>query len=73
MPCFCWMSDGEIEEEMKIIRNHMKEIVKQARIIHGKGDLYPNEKSSPRPRNIIDDLHRLLDDLYTGKCDEKPH
>ncbi len=69
MPCFCWISDDAIEAEMKIIRDHMKEIVKQMKIIHGKGDLHP--KQGPLPRNIRDDVHQLIDDLYTGKCDEK--
>jgi hypothetical protein len=71
MPCFCWMGDNEIEEEMKIIRDHMKEIVKQAKIIHGKGDLYPNERNPGcTPRSILKDCHDLLDDLYNEKCKE---
>ena len=70
MPCFCWMEDSEIESEMKIIRDHMKEIIKQARIISSKGDLRPNS-GPPYPRSIVDDIHTLLDDLWSGKCKEK--
>lgn len=69
MPCFCWIDDSRIEPEMKIIRDHMKEIVKQMKIIHGAGDLYP-KSGPPVPRNILDDIHELLNDMYTGKCSE---
>lgn len=73
MPCHCWVSESEIEPEMKIIRDHMKEIVKLVKIIDGRGDLSPSEKTSPAPRHVKDDVHKLLDDLYTGKCQEKPN
>lgn len=69
MPCFCWIDDSCIEPEMKIIREHMKEIVALARIIDRKGDL-PPRSGPPIPRHIIGDIHQLLDDLWTGKCKE---
>ncbi len=72
MPCFCWMGDEEITEEMKIIRQHMEAILVQMRIIHGKGDLYPSKNSAPLPRVILEDVHKLLNDLWIGKCEEKP-
>ena len=72
MPCFCWMDDSEITKEMAIIRNHMKEIVVQAKIIHGKGDLYP-KSGECTPRNILEDIHQLLDDMYNGTCVEQDH
>jgi hypothetical protein len=68
MPCFCWIDDCEIEPEMKIIRDHMRLIVEQAKIIHGKGDLYP--KNGCLPRHILGDIHKLLDDLFNDKCQE---
>ena len=68
MPCFCWISESEIEPEMKIIRDHAKKIIEQAKIIHQKGDLYP--KSGPTPRHPLEDVHALLDDLWNGKCKE---
>lgn len=71
MPCLCYIDDRAIEPEMKIIRDHMVEIVKQLKIIDGKGDLYSKD-GKPYPRDPRDDVHKLLDDLYTGKCQEKP-
>jgi hypothetical protein len=70
MPCFCWIDDSEISEEMRLIRKYANEIVILAKIIHGKGDLSPSAKSSPLPRDIMDDVHCLLDDLFNGKCKE---
>jgi hypothetical protein len=70
MPCFCWIDDSEIEPEMKIIREHAREIVRQAKIIHGKGDLYPKVGDGPCPRSPILDVHTLLDDLWNGRCSE---
>jgi len=68
MPCFCWISDSAIEPEMKIIREHAREIIKQARIINYKGDLHSD--AGPLPRSIMGDVHSLLDDLWLGKCSE---
>lgn len=69
MPCLCWIDDGAIEPEMKVIRDHMKEIVKHAKIANAKGDLYP-KSGPPIPRDLIQDIHQLLDDLWTEKCQE---
>ena len=68
MPCFCWIDDSEIEPEMVEIRKHAKEIVRLAKIANGKGDLY--SKSGPIPREIMDDIHQLLNDYWNGKCSE---
>ena len=70
MPCFCWISDSEIEPELREIRKHAIEIVKLGKLIHDKGDLYPSAKSSPCPRSPMEDIHKLLDDLWSGKCQE---
>lgn len=69
MPCFCWIDDSDIEAEMVIIRQHVREIVKYAKIIDARGDLTP--KSGPLPRDIINDIHTLLNDLYNERCSEK--
>lgn len=72
MPCFCWIDDSEIDDEMKLIRDHVKEIVNICRSIHSKGDLYPKPDSGVSyPRSPVLDVHTLLDDLWNNKCSEK--
>lgn len=68
MPCTCWIDDESIEPEMKIIRDHCREIVRIAKVIHSKGDLHG--RGTPTPRHPLDDVHILLDDLFAGKCSE---
>jgi hypothetical protein len=69
MPCFCYIDDQYIEPELKIIRAHMRIIIEQAKILHSKGDLSP--LSGSKPRHILDDIHKLLDDLWNGECQEE--
>jgi hypothetical protein len=70
MPCFCWIDDNEISEEMQKIRKHAKSIIRLAKKIHGKGNLYPSDRSTPLPRHIMTDVIDLLNDLWAGKCKE---
>lgn len=61
MTCYCWKDDCELNPEMRVIRDHMREVVKQAHLI--------DEKQAVS-QNILEDVHALLDDLYRGKCAE---
>lgn len=69
MPCFCWMRESDISKERAEIRTHMKEIVRLIHEIDLKGDVPSDD--GPMPRCIKADCHKLLDDLNSGKCEER--
>ena len=59
MPCMCWYQPSQEDlRKMKDICVNLVEMVKEANRI---GD----------PLGMrIEDVHKLIDHLYTGKCDE---
>lgn len=68
MPCHCWTSDDNLEPEMTQIRNHIREIVKLLEILNRKGDF--SKEGQSYPRDLREDIHKLLDDISLGKCSE---
>lgn len=60
MPCMCWYDPGEEpKKEIKLHCEKIVEIIKQLELI---GD----------PLGVsLNDAQKLLEHLYTGKCEEK--
>jgi hypothetical protein len=62
MPCRCGVSDYEMSEVIAIITSHAKAIVLAIKELERLGD--PTS-------DLIADVKKTIDHLYTGKCDEK--
>lgn len=61
MPCMCWYDPPETSKN--VIKGLCLLIVDEIKALEKDGD----------PIGCgIDDIKRLLDHLYEGKCDEKP-
>ena len=61
MPCHCWYQPPE--ESQRLIKDCCQKIVNEIKRLEREGE--PIGVSLP-------DAQKLLEHLYTGKCDEKP-
>jgi hypothetical protein len=60
MPCMCWFDPPEASK--KLIKEYCQKLVFEIRELEKDGD----------PLGCtMKDIHILLDDLYSGKCQEK--
>lgn len=60
MPCMCWYDPPEASK--KLLKHLCVSIVEELYRLSRDGDPMGYE---------IQDIHKLLDHLYTGKCNEK--
>lgn len=72
MPCFCWIDDKTLDEGRSQLRKHAKEMVKIMKKIDDAGHI-PPDKDELGSGCILNQTKKLIDHLYTGKCDEKCH
>jgi hypothetical protein len=63
MPCFCDIDRETLDRGRKIIRAHIEAIVHTLKELHEAGDIRDHT-------SLLEQTHKLLDHLYTGKCDE---
>lgn len=62
MPCMCWYQPSDSTK--KKVKDLCIELVKELRDANEIGD----------PIGLrTDDIHKLIDHLYYGNCDEKPN
>ena len=64
MPCLCDIVDNEaLGQHRIVIKSYAMAIVAEMREINKLGDL--------RGMSILEETLKLLEHLYTGKCDER--
>jgi hypothetical protein len=61
MPCMCWYHHDE--KSLQFIKNCCQLIVNEIKALEKEGDPIGCK---------LKDAQKLLEHLYTGKCDEKP-
>jgi hypothetical protein len=62
MPCFCTGPEEDLDQAKVEIKRHMKDIIEQINSVRIRG--YD-------PEVVLMETHKLMDDLYFGKCQEK--
>lgn len=61
MPCMCWFTPEKASH--RLIKGGCQLIIDEMKFLDSQGD--PDNMSMRR-------IHSMLDDMYTGKCSEKP-
>lgn len=62
MPCFCTEPEEDLDQEKIEIRRLMKLVIEHIKSVRIRG--YD-------PEVILMETHKLMDDLYFGRCQEK--
>ena len=62
MPCYCDLSNQQLDEVRRKIKEHAKAIVDQIKWASNPTSRYPE---------LLTDTLKLIEHMYTGECDER--